>query len=175
MSFWSKWRRAVLLGALGLAAGAPCAAQTAAADSAPKPPADSTPLPSADTARRRRPVPTPIPVPLDSALAASCAGAPAGGGPTADLLVVIFMAGTEASERESVAKSAGGILAGPAGPGGTAFYVRVGSEPQAIVADRLIRAIPVRMVTPAACPPRPAAAPPDTAKKPPEPAPQRPS
>jgi len=95
--------------------------------------------------------------PVDTTLARACDGLP-GGAEAPGLLAVIFHARTPDADRAAAAKAVGGTLAGPTGYGEE--YVRLPPDagPLTVVADRLIRQIPVTQVSPVPCPP-PAPAP----------------
>ena len=98
----------------------------------------------------------------DSLLASACAG---GAGMADGLLLVEFRADVDAARRESMAKEAGGALAGDTGFNEAYVILPPGSRTD-LAADRLIRLDGVQSVGDVACPAPAAPAPAATAARP---------
>jgi len=145
---WKRTAAATLWLAAGAAAGA--RAQVTRDSAAGYAPADSTR--QAEAAARGEALRAVTQVaPADTVLAKACSGLPAGA-EAPGLLAVVFRPGTSEAERVAAARAVGGALAGASEYGED--YVRVPTDagPLTVIADRLIRQVPVTTVSAAPCP-----------------------
>ncbi len=168
MSSHFGFRLPALIALVLLGGVRPCIGQTVIRDTTPQPsrdtsakaPRDTSAKPPLDTAPKPAPAAAPAPPPVvDPHPKGICTDeGPASGGEAPDLLLVIFSARSELSEREAAIKAVKGtmVTADPADP--AAWYVRVPSNGNEFalrsIADRLIRARPVKEVGPVQCPAR---------------------
>jgi hypothetical protein len=145
------WKRTVALTlwlAVGAAAGA--RAQVTRDSAAGYAPADSTR--QADAAARGEALRAVTQVaPADTVLAKACSGLPAGA-EAPGLLAVVFRPGTSEAERVAAARAVGGALAGASEYGEDYVRVPTDARPLTVIADRLIRQVPVTTVSAAPCP-----------------------
>ncbi len=177
MSSHFGFRLSTLIALVLLAGVRPCIGQTvirattpqpgrdtstkAPRDSSAKAPRDTSAKATGDTAPKPAPAAAPAPPPaVDPHPKGICTDeVPAGGGEAPDLLLVVFLARSQPSDREAAIKAVKGtmVTADPADP--AAWYVRVPSGGNEFtlrnIADRLIRARPVKEVGPVQCPARP--------------------
>jgi hypothetical protein len=151
-----EWRRTAALTLwLAAVAAAGARAQVTRDSAAGYAPADSTR--QAEAAARGEVLRAVTQVaPADPVLAKACSGLPAGA-EAPGLLAVVFRPGTSEAERVAAARAVGGALAGASEYGED--YVRVPTDagPLTVIADRLIRQVPVTTVSAAPCPAPPQA------------------